>query len=57
MNTDLISKVIYKQAKGQPGEVLVMFDGELESLGMMTKNDAIALAKKSNVLPETIYHH
>lgn len=55
MNTDLISKVIYKQAKGQPGEVLVIFDGELESLGAMTKNEAIKLAKESNVLSETIY--
>ena len=55
MNTDLISKVIYKQTKGQPGEVLVMFDGEIESLGEMTKNDAIKLAKASGVSPETIY--
>ena len=49
MNFDLISQVKYV-SKGQgEGETFVVFDGELESLGIQYKNQAIELAYKAKV--------
>ena len=49
MNFDLISQVKYvSKGKGE-GETFVVFDGEIESLGIQYKNEAIELAYKAKV--------
>jgi hypothetical protein len=49
MNFDLISEVKYV-SKGQgKGETFIYFDGEIESLGIQYKNQAIELAYKAGV--------
>ena len=49
MNFDLISQVKYvSKGKGE-GETFGVFDGEIESLGIQYKNEAIELAYKAKV--------
>jgi hypothetical protein len=49
MNFDLISQVKYVRHPSGKGETLIVFDGETESLGKQTKNEAIELANKAGV--------
>lgn len=49
MNFDLISQVKYVSKGHGKGETFIYFDGEIESLGIQHKNDAIELAYKAKV--------
>lgn len=49
MNFDLISQVKYVSDGQGKGETFIYFDGEIESLGMQYKNEAIDLAHKAKV--------
>ena len=49
MNFDLISDVKYVSKGQDKGETFIYFDGEIESLGIQYKNEAIELAYKAKV--------